>query len=100
LQEGSVIEVCLTGYHNAVHISGIFEIEAARAKFLESVVKFAKVENPREVSRKEVESIRALAVIFLFEGEHLGVDWILVRKMNFIFYIYLFFIIIIIFYLL
>jgi hypothetical protein len=29
----------------------------------------------REITRKEVESIRSLAVVFLFEGEHLGPDW-------------------------
>ena len=66
----------MTGYHNAVHISGIFDIGQARAKFLESVIKFAKIDNVREISRKEVESIRALVVIFLFEGDHLGVDWV------------------------
>lgn len=78
--EASIIEVCLTGYQNSVHLSGIFEIEAARAKFIGSVVKFAKIDNLREISRKEVESIRELAIIFLFEGEHLGVDWVQVLR--------------------
>lgn len=68
--------VCLTGYQNSVHISGIFELEAARAKFLEAAIRFAKIENAKEISRKEIESIRGLAVIALFDGKYLGIDWI------------------------
>lgn len=77
------MEVCLTGYQNAVHISGIFDLEAARAKFLEKIVSCTKIANLREISRKEVDSIRSLTVIFLFDGDHLGVDWVQV----FIFFI-------------
>ena len=68
--------MCHVGFQNSVHIAGIFELESMRAKFLDSAIKFAKIENVREISRKEVDSIRSLAITSLFDGKYLGTDWV------------------------
>jgi hypothetical protein len=66
----------LVGLQNSIHIAGVFELESVRAKFLETAIKFAKIENVRAVTRKEVDSIRSLAITSLFDGRYLGTDWL------------------------
>jgi hypothetical protein len=68
--------MCLIGLQNSIHIAGVYELDIVRAKLLESLIKFARIENVREVTRKEVDSIRSLAVTALFDGKYLGTDWI------------------------
>lgn len=67
---------CLSGYQSSVRMAAVFVLEEARTKLLEKIVSWTKIVNARDVSRKEVLSIRCLTDIFMYDGEYLGSDWL------------------------
>ena len=69
------IAVCLNGFAYAIRIAANSHMSLARDTFVNSLAKFTFLGSIKEMKHKNIESIKTLMSIAIFDGEHLCESW-------------------------
>jgi brefeldin A-inhibited guanine nucleotide-exchange protein len=69
------IAVCLNGFAYAIRIAAHSHMSLARDTFVNSLAKFTFLGSIKEMKHKNIESIKTLMSIAIFDGEHLCGSW-------------------------
>jgi brefeldin A-inhibited guanine nucleotide-exchange protein len=69
------IAVCLNGFAYAIRIAANSHMSLARDTFINSLAKFTYLGSIKEMKHKNIESIKTLMSIAIFDGEHLCESW-------------------------
>lgn len=70
-----VADLCLQGFMHSIRISGHFDIQEVRNAFVSSLSKFTSVSATKEIKQKNVNCIRELLNLAIFDGECLRDSW-------------------------
>lgn len=70
-----VVELCLDGFKNAIHIVCFFDLELARNAFVTTLAKFTFLNNLGEMKTKNMEAIKSLLDVAVTEGNSLKGSW-------------------------
>lgn len=70
-----VVELCLDGFKNAIHIVCFFDLELARNAFVTTLGKFTFLNNLGEMKTKNMEAIKSLLDVAVTEGNSLKGSW-------------------------
>ncbi|KIL70092.1 hypothetical protein M378DRAFT_156145 [Amanita muscaria Koide BX008] len=70
-----IVELCLDGFKNAIHIVCFFELELQRNAFVSTLAKFTFLSNLGEMKTKNMEAIKTLLDVAVREGNHLRGSW-------------------------
>lgn len=70
-----VVELCLEGFKNAIHIVCFFDLELERNAFVTTLAKFTFLNNLGEMKTKNMEAIKALLDVAVTEGNNLKGSW-------------------------
>ena len=74
-REPVVIEMCLRGFRQAIHISAQHRMETERDAFVTSLAKFTFLDSIRDIQNKNIDCIKTLIAVALNEGNHLRQSW-------------------------
>jgi brefeldin A-inhibited guanine nucleotide-exchange protein len=74
-QDMAVVQLCLEGMKNAIHIACIFYKDLERNAFVSTLAKFTFLNNMTEIKAKNIEAIKALIEIAYTEGNYLNESW-------------------------
>lgn len=69
------IAVCLNGFAYAIRIAANSHMSLTRDTFVNSLAKFTFLGSIKEMKHKNIESIKTLMSIAIFDGEHLCESW-------------------------
>lgn len=70
-----VVDLCLDGFKNAIHIVCFFDLELQRNAFVTTLAKFTFLNNLGEMKTKNMEAIKALLDVAVTEGNLLKGSW-------------------------
>jgi len=70
-----IIELCLDGFKNAIHIVCFFDLELQRNAFVTTLGKFTFLNNLGEMKSKNMEAIKTLLDVAVTEGNNLKSSW-------------------------
>ncbi|KDN52673.1 hypothetical protein K437DRAFT_292798 [Tilletiaria anomala UBC 951] len=70
-----VVELCLQGFRDAIHIVCLFGLELERNAFVTTLAKFTFLNNLGEMKAKNIEAIKTLLGIAQTEGNYLKGSW-------------------------
>lgn len=70
-----VVELCLDGFKNAIHIVCFFDLELQRNAFVTTLAKFTFLNNLGEMKTKNMEAIKSLLDVAVTEGNNLKGSW-------------------------
>ncbi|KAF8076350.1 hypothetical protein FPV67DRAFT_1407470 [Lyophyllum atratum] len=70
-----VVELCLDGFKNAIHIVCFFDLELQRNAFVTTLAKFTFLNNLGEMKTKNMEAIKTLLDVAVTEGNNLKGSW-------------------------
>ncbi|TFY76798.1 hypothetical protein EWM64_g7215 [Hericium alpestre] len=70
-----IVDLCLDGFKNAIHIVCFFELELERNAFVTTLAKFTFLNNLGEMKTKNMEAIKALLDVAVTEGNNLKGSW-------------------------
>ncbi|TFY56254.1 hypothetical protein EVG20_g9000 [Dentipellis fragilis] len=70
-----VVDLCLDGFKNAIHIVCFFDLELERNAFVTTLAKFTFLNNLGEMKTKNMEAIKALLDVAVTEGNNLKGSW-------------------------
>ncbi|KAJ6226011.1 hypothetical protein M0813_00979 [Anaeramoeba flamelloides] len=71
-----IIKKCLFGIRYSIRITGIFYMQLEKDAFVTSLSKFTLLSNTGEMKQKNIESIKILLNIALYDGDYLQNSWI------------------------
>eukprot|EP00429_Kryptoperidinium_foliaceum_P002733 CAMPEP_0176025860 /NCGR_PEP_ID=MMETSP0120_2-20121206/12659_1 /TAXON_ID=160619 /ORGANISM="Kryptoperidinium foliaceum, Strain CCMP 1326" /LENGTH=1800 /DNA_ID=CAMNT_0017359051 /DNA_START=49 /DNA_END=5451 /DNA_ORIENTATION=- len=69
------IELCVEGFKHCIRIAARFDMDTERDAFVSSLAKFTYLITLKEMKQKNIECIKALLNIGMFEGNNLGPSW-------------------------
>ncbi|KAH7887776.1 hypothetical protein F5I97DRAFT_2011766, partial [Phlebopus sp. FC_14] len=70
-----VVDLCLDGFKNAIHIVCFFDMELERSAFVTTLAKFTFLNNLGEMKAKNMEAIKTLLDVAVNEGNNLKGSW-------------------------
>ncbi|KAF9462613.1 hypothetical protein BDZ94DRAFT_1260846 [Collybia nuda] len=70
-----IVELCLDGFKNAIHIVCFFDLELQRNAFVTTLAKFTFLNNLGEMKTKNMEAIKTLLDVAVTEGNSLKGSW-------------------------
>ena len=70
-----IVELCLQGFRDAIHIVCLFGLELERNAFVTTLAKFTFLNNLGEMKAKNIEAIKTLLGIAQTEGNYLKGSW-------------------------
>ena len=70
-----VVELCLDGFKNAIHIACFFDLELERNAFVTTLAKFTFLNNLGEMKSKNMDAIKSLLDVAVNEGNNLKGSW-------------------------
>ncbi|KIJ56863.1 hypothetical protein M422DRAFT_72969 [Sphaerobolus stellatus SS14] len=70
-----IVEICLDGFKNAIHIVCYFDLELERNAFVTTLAKFTFLNNLGEMKTKNMEAIKTLLDVAVDEGNYLKGSW-------------------------
>ncbi|EGN93072.1 hypothetical protein SERLA73DRAFT_172424 [Serpula lacrymans var. lacrymans S7.3] len=70
-----IVELCLDGFKNAIHIVCFFNLELQRNAFVTTLGKFTFLNNLGEMKAKNMEAIKTLLDVAVTEGNSLKGSW-------------------------
>ncbi|KAF9247274.1 hypothetical protein BU15DRAFT_39296 [Melanogaster broomeanus] len=70
-----VVDLCLDGFKNAIHIVCFFDLELERNAFVTTLGKFTFLSNFGEMKSKNMEAIKTLLDVAVSEGNNLKGSW-------------------------
>jgi brefeldin A-inhibited guanine nucleotide-exchange protein len=70
-----IVELCLDGFKNAIHIVCFFDLELQRNAFVTTLAKFTFLNNLGEMKTKNMEAIKCLLDVAVTEGNYLKSSW-------------------------
>jgi len=73
--EMEIVDLCLVGFKNAIHIACFFNLELERNVFVMSLAKFALLNNLGEMKSKHMKAIKTLLEVAINEGNNLKASW-------------------------
>ena len=69
------IAVCLNGFAYAIRVAAYSHMSLARDTFVNSLAKFTFLGSIKEMKHKNIECIKTLMSVAIFDGEYLGESW-------------------------
>jgi brefeldin A-inhibited guanine nucleotide-exchange protein len=73
--EQSVTDLCLICFQFAIRLACRLDFPTAKSTFVNALCKFTTLDSVREMSKKNVDSIKVLLDVVLNEGDYLGECW-------------------------
>lgn len=73
--DGEITKICVEGLKLSIHIACMFELEVARATFIQALVQFANLNNLEEMTLNNITFIYALLDVAAIEGNVLKESW-------------------------
>lgn len=70
-----IADLCLQGFMHAIRISGHYENEDVRNAFVSSLSKFTQVSTTKEIKQKNINCIRELLNLAIYNGDCLRESW-------------------------
>jgi brefeldin A-inhibited guanine nucleotide-exchange protein len=70
-----VVELCLDGFKNMIHIMCFFDLDLEHNAFMTTLAKFMFLNNLSEMKAKNMEAIKALLDVAVSEGNNLKGSW-------------------------
>ncbi|CAN8254084.1 unnamed protein product [Cochlearia groenlandica] len=70
-----VINVCLEGFHHAIHATSLMSMKTHRDAFVTSLAKFTSLHSPADIKQKHIEAIKAILRLAEEEGNYLQDAW-------------------------
>lgn len=71
----AMITLCLTGFQYAIRLACRLDFPVARNTFINALAKFTTLETVREMHAKNVECIKVMLDVALYDGEYLEESW-------------------------
>ena len=73
--DATIVDMCLRGFRQAIHISAQHRMETERDAFVTSLAKFTFLDSIGQIQQKNIDCIKALIAVALHEGDHLQQSW-------------------------
>uniref|UniRef100_A0A1J3H684 Brefeldin A-inhibited guanine nucleotide-exchange protein 2 n=2 Tax=Noccaea caerulescens TaxID=107243 RepID=A0A1J3H684_NOCCA len=70
-----VINLCLEGFHHAIHATSLMSMKTHRDAFVTSLAKFTSLHSPADIKQKNIEAIKAILRLADEEGNYLQDAW-------------------------
>lgn len=70
-----IVDLCLDGFKNAIHIVCFFDLDLERNAFVSTLAKFTFLNNFGEMKPKNMDAIKTLLDIAVNEGNNLKGSW-------------------------
>ncbi|ODV63134.1 Arf family guanine nucleotide exchange factor SEC7, partial [Ascoidea rubescens DSM 1968] len=73
--DDDISQICLEGIKLSIKISCIFDIDYARASFVNALIQFTNLQNLEEIKEKNIKAIKILLDICISDGNNLKSTW-------------------------
>ncbi|KAG7635153.1 Sec7 C-terminal [Arabidopsis suecica] len=70
-----VINICLEGFHHAIHATSLMSMKTHRDAFVTSLAKFTSLHSPADIKQRNIEAIKAILRLADEEGNYLQDAW-------------------------
>ncbi|KFK35285.1 hypothetical protein AALP_AA5G264900 [Arabis alpina] len=70
-----VINLCLEGFHHAIHATSLMSMKTHRDAFVTSLAKFTSLHSPADIKQKNIEAMKAILKLADEEGNYLQDAW-------------------------
>eukprot|EP00397_Hematodinium_sp_SG-2012_P001747 GEMP01001752.1.p1 GENE.GEMP01001752.1~~GEMP01001752.1.p1 ORF type:complete len:1700 (+),score=348.55 GEMP01001752.1:43-5142(+) len=71
----NVIVLCVKGFKYCIRLAGMFNMQTERDAFVSSLAKFTNLATIKEIRPRNIECIKALLHVGLYDGNTLGSSW-------------------------
>ncbi|XP_010544658.1 PREDICTED: brefeldin A-inhibited guanine nucleotide-exchange protein 2 [Tarenaya hassleriana] len=71
----TVINLCLEGFHYAIHVTSVMSMKTHRDAFVTSLAKFTSLHSPADIKQRNIEAIKAIVRLADEEGNYLQDAW-------------------------
>lgn len=73
--DSTLIELCLTSFQYAIRLACRLDVAVARNTFVNTIAKLTTLDSVKEMQKKNVDAIKVLLDVALFEGDVLEESW-------------------------